>query len=103
MSNAGNPEAVKEARLKTSDRRDREIDDLRVVMSTVQGRRVINRIMEFCGMFRTSFTGNSYTFFNEGQRNVGLFLYGELQEVPDLYLDMIAEAKKRLQEEKKNV
>ena len=51
-----------------------ETDDWKWLMSTPRGRRIVWRILSLTGMFRSSFTGNSQTFFNEGERNVGLKL-----------------------------
>ena len=50
------------------------------------------RLLERTGVFRTSFTGNSETFFREGQRNVGLMLMAQIHEVcPDQYALMLKE------------
>jgi hypothetical protein len=47
-------------------------------------------------MYRTSFTGNSTTFFNEGARNIGLWLVDEvLSADTDQYLSMIKENNKQ--------
>lgn len=51
-----------------------EADDLRWLMSSPRGRRVLWRILEGAGLNRSSFTGNSETFFREGERNVALKL-----------------------------
>ena len=51
-----------------------EIDDLRWLMGSKRGRRVTWRLLERTGIFRSSFTGNSETYFREGERNIGLFL-----------------------------
>lgn len=45
-----------------------------VLMDTPAGRRVLWHLLEFCGVFSTTFTGNSQTFFKEGARSVGLHL-----------------------------
>lgn len=45
------------------------------------------------GIFRSSFTGNSETFFREGERNVGLKLLTEVtRDANDLYLTAQQEA-----------
>lgn len=64
-------------------------------MNTEQGRRFIWRLLGLCGVYRTSFTGNSGTFFNEGARNIGLMVLADVQEVAlDAYLQMVKEAKR---------
>jgi hypothetical protein len=51
-----------------------EVDDFKWLMGSMRGRRIVWRLLEKTGVNRTSMTGNSYTFFHEGQRNVGLML-----------------------------
>lgn len=57
-----------------------ELADLRLILDTKSGRRFIWKYLGICGVFRSSFTGNSETFFKEGQRNVGLQLMAEVHE-----------------------
>jgi hypothetical protein len=61
-------------------RRLEELEDLKWVLSDTRGMRVLKRIIERTGLFRTSFAGEypNTTAFNEGQRNIGLFLLDEL-------------------------
>lgn len=44
----------------------------KVFMRTAAGRRVLQDLLAFTRVFELSFTGNSQTFYNEGQRSVGL-------------------------------
>lgn len=89
-----------EAQAKTSRKREKlrneqDREDVRVVMSTPGGRRFLARLLERSGINRSSFTGNANTYFNEGQRNLGLFLQAELVDTsPDLYLTMLSESMK---------
>jgi hypothetical protein len=49
--------------------------------------------MAEAGIFRSSFTGNSETFFNEGKRSIGLFVLDELMQAkPDAFALMQKEA-----------
>ena len=62
--------------------RQQHIDDIESVLSTPQGKRLIWRILEYAGVFRTSFTADPYTTaFNEGRRSSGLFLLDEIERV----------------------
>lgn len=61
--------ASKEKKRLTSER---EAEDFKWLMSDKRGRRVVRRLLERTGVYRTSFTGNSETFFREGERNIGL-------------------------------
>jgi hypothetical protein len=76
-------------------RRARELKDIKAVMGTIEGRRVVWSILDSAGIFKTSFTGETNsTIFNEGQRNGGLRLFSDIMEsCPDLYLNMADEAK----------
>jgi len=60
---------------------EQDKDDLLFILNTPQGRRFFYSLLKKCGYEATSFTGNSTTFFNEGQRNIALLL---LQEVSKL-------------------
>lgn len=50
--------------------------DVKGTFETPHGRRVFRHLMERCHVFHTTFTGNSKTFFLEGERNIGLYLLG---------------------------
>lgn len=93
--NVSEPNQVKESAQAAKIRRDRELNDLRVVLSSQHGRRFLWRLLAHCGMYRTSFTGTSETFFLEGQRNVGIWLHGELEEADvESILSMMKENRK---------
>lgn len=73
-----------------------EGDDFRWLMTSKRGRRIVWRWLERTGVYRSSFTGNSTTFFNEGQRNVGLMLMSMINEhAPEQYPVMLQEQKKK--------
>ena len=46
----------------------------KVFEGTEEGRLVFKYLMEYCDVFNLTMTGNSWTFFNEGKRDVGLHL-----------------------------
>jgi len=93
--NASNEQEVKNATLTDKNKRDTELGDLRQLLKTKWGRRLVWRVLEKAGIHRTSFTGNSTTFFNEGQRNIGLWLESEVTDADtNGYLQMIKENNK---------
>ena len=56
--------------MKKSDdevKRDNEINDLKIVMETAAGRRLMWRLLASAKIFQTCFTGNSTTYYNEGR------------------------------------
>lgn len=58
--------------------RSREIEDVKKVISSAEGRRFLWRLMSESGVFRASYTGDSKTFFNEGKRDIGLLVLREV-------------------------
>lgn len=92
--NAADETQVKDADYKVKRGRERELEDVRYVLSSAQGRRFMWRYLNGCGLFESSFTGNSTTFFKEGERNVGLRLMADINDSnPDAYVSMIKENK----------
>ncbi len=90
-------EAEQEKRLE-AEKLEREVflNDVRHVLSSVQGRRFVWRILDMAGVYRSSFTGNSTTFFNEGARNIGLRVLSDVMDAkPEAFLLMQQEDKKR--------
>lgn len=68
--------------------------DLQAVLKTVQGRRVLWRILQACQVRRHSFVpGDAYaTAFQCGQQSVGFFLLAEIEAAaPGAYMQMRGE------------
>lgn len=70
-----------EERARAERRRKLELDDVRKLLGTPEGLRFFWRVLDLAGIYRTTFTGNSHTFFNEGRRAVGLEIKADLLEV----------------------
>ena len=83
----------KESKQEFQRRRDREIEDLRSLIKKPEGRRVIWKILETCGVFKASFSLNSMqTAFNEGKRDIGLWLLKDVDMAePMAYSQMLRE------------
>lgn len=75
------------------EKRRRELDDLRWLMAHPQGRRIVSRLLEETGVNRTSFNhSGSVMAFNEGRRQIGLFLTAEVLEASaDGYMKLLKE------------
>ena len=84
-----NKESLKEF----TRRKDRETDDLKVVLKKPEGRRFVYKMLNECGVFKASFTLNSMqTAFNEGKRDIGLALLADLDKAePQAYSQMLTE------------
>lgn len=65
--------------------------DITELMQLDAFRRYAGHLIAFCGDDRTSFTGNSTTYFNEGARNVALKIKADLVDYAlEAYIDMVA-------------
>lgn len=63
-------------------------------MATPEGRLYMHELIDFCGLYRTSMTGTSDTFFREGMRSTGLKILADITEAdPDGYLKLLQETK----------
>jgi hypothetical protein len=93
MKNVADKSQVKQAEYKQKRMRDIELDDVRHVLSTPNGRRYMWRYLAECGVFQTSFDGSSRTYFREGERNIGLKILADINEAqPEAYVTMLKEA-----------
>ncbi len=84
------------AKLESDERaktnRQIEQDDWVWLMSGKRGRRIVWRLLGLTGVFRSSFTGNSETYFREGMRNIGLIVMARINEsCPEQYANMVKE------------
>lgn len=81
IDNARAQEIKRSERNEAEKRRLEKISfDLEAMMKTAEGRRVLYWIMfDLAGLNRTSFTGNSETYFREGARDLGLKLSANIQ------------------------
>jgi hypothetical protein len=75
--------------------REKELNDLRWVMGTKQGRRFMWRLLSKAGLYQSSFnTNNAVMAFNEGNRNAGLQQLNDIMEAcPERYNEMLTEQK----------
>lgn len=62
---------------------------MRKVMSGAAGQRFLWWLLEQTHVFQTSFTGNSATFFMEGERNVGLKLFALCMEADPAFMQRL--------------
>lgn len=75
-------EQEEKARIEEMTARDQEVADFLWLMGDPRGRRFMWRMMGQCKVFQPSFnTHGGVMNFNEGQRNVGLFLLGEVNQL----------------------
>ncbi|MFN7610835.1 MAG: endopeptidase [bacterium] len=84
-------------RQKAENARKTFVEDVKWLMSSPRGRRLVWWLLSKSGINRTSFNNSgSVMAFNEGQRNIGLMLQGEVLEAsPDAFMTMLEEQRKR--------
>ncbi len=89
----GQERAKQEIEARNKVERQIEQQDLKWLMKCRQGRRIVWRLLERTGLYRTSFDPNpAMMAFNEGNRNLGLMLMAQLNEVcPERYTLMVQE------------
>ena len=74
--------------------RESEEADVRWLMSNKRGRRIVWRLLDVAGVFRSSFNTNAAQMaFAEGNRNYGLRMLSQIHALcPDQYPVMMKEA-----------
>lgn len=70
-----------------------EADDIKWLMGSKRGRRIVRRQLERAGVWQSSFNTNALVMaHNEGRRNEGLALTAHImQHCPDRYNEMLLE------------
>lgn len=95
VTNASSKKQVKAAHAKELRGRDREIEDVRHVLRTKEGRRFYWRLMAKCKSFESILhPSGSMLYYQAGQQDIGHFLLGELVATDENKLiEMMIEAK----------
>lgn len=95
VDNSADAQQVKKARKAEKGQREQQIREMQQVLATPQGKRVLWRLLERCGVYKTSISTDPYaTYYNEGERNIGLYVMAEINEAnPQALLDMTVMAK----------
>ncbi|WP_443696441.1 Bbp19 family protein [Pseudomonas sp.] len=73
----------------------RNAEDIKWLLSSKRGRRIVFRLLQDAGVYRSSFNTNALQMsFNEGNRNAGLMLLAVITEhASERYAEMIEESK----------
>ncbi len=94
MSDQTSESSQEEGKKKNSDRakhsRDQELADVRAIMATPAGRRFVWRYMSQL-FVSSAHNSGSWTYFNEGERNVALKINADIVEAGcvDIFADMM--------------
>jgi hypothetical protein len=96
VRNAADAEQVRRA--EREDRLDAkmEIEDIKVVLSTENGRRFIWKLLDHCNVFRSIWESSSKIHYYAGMQDVGHFIMSEITAADqDSFITMMNEAKRR--------
>ncbi len=96
VKNAASEKQVRNAQEKQEFKRDNQLNDLRNVLETPHGRRVIWRILEHCKTFGSIWSNSSQIHYNSGMQDVGHWIMGEIASADEqqLFLMMKEQYKK---------
>lgn len=77
----------------------KELEDIRKIISTDAGLRFFKRLVRDGHIFHTTFTGNSKTYFLEGERNMALKYFADITEAaPEKIIELVIERKENSNE-----
>lgn len=94
VKNAADPAQVADGKKKESLSRRDELDDIRFILSTKNGRRVLWRLLTHCNVFGSVWHPSALIHHNSGRQDVGHFIMAEITEAsPDAFLTMMKENK----------
>lgn len=87
---AGDPVAVKKRKTKAELRKERDDNDLREVLGTDAGKRLLWRLLSECGIHRDPFHTNALVMAKAvGAQSIGRFIECEIAEAcPEKFLEM---------------
>lgn len=95
VGNAADKSQVKSAKKKEVSKREMELNDLRAVLNTPQGRRVMWRIMDECRVFGSVWESSAKIHYNSGKQDLGHFIMAEIVSADEKFLlEMMKENKK---------
>lgn len=95
VKNASDPEQVREAEKKVKFDRKQELDDIKFLLSSIQGRRFIWRLLTHCRVFESIWHPSALIHHNSGMQDVGHFIQAEIVAAePEAYVKMMMENQK---------
>ena len=86
VQNAADRKQVTDAKEKERGKREQDLNDLITVLNTKEGRRVLWRLLEHCGVFSSVFDPSARIYRNSGKQDVGHFIMSEISEADQEFL-----------------
>jgi hypothetical protein len=95
VRNASDAKQVKRGKESEARRQEREVAELRDVLRTIEGRRVLWRFLEKCGVFESIMETSARIYYNAGKQDLGHYLLGEIGKADaNAYILMQQDAKR---------
>jgi hypothetical protein len=76
--NIADPDKVREAGAKSNVARKTELADIRAVMDSAEGRRLVWRLLDHCGVFKSIWEPSAKIHYYAGIQDVGHFIMSEV-------------------------
>lgn len=93
ISDLGDQQQVSERKDKIRRQERSDAEEFKALMERRGFRAFVWRLLGEAQVFQPIMTGNSYTFMNEGKRQIGLWVLEQInRHCPDLYVTMTKEA-----------
>jgi len=91
------PTTTRQAREEQATRRNEELEDLRKIVATPEGKRYISRLLVQCNVFGVSLDPNgSRMYWKEGVRSVGVGIMNEIAFIsPELLTEILRKPAER--------
>ena len=89
VRNAASKKQVDTADMKERSARERELNEMRVVLSTVEGRRWLWRLLGKCKTFESIYESSARIHYNSGQQDIGFRIIQEIDAAdPEMFFKM---------------
>jgi len=94
LDNAAEKKKVEEQKRRANEERRKELNDIKTVVSSVSGRRLLWRVMEKCNTFSSIWEPSAKIHYNSGQQDIGHFILAEITNADEnLLFKMMKESK----------
>lgn len=98
VKNAADKNQVRNAKVKSELARDKELNDMRSILNTPEGRRVLWRFLERLGVFKSNWRPSAEIHYLSGQQDAGRMIMAEIVAADENQLfKMMTENKERLE------
>jgi hypothetical protein len=98
MRNAADPEQVKEAAIRERHGRELELEDLKGILATPQGRRFVWRLLEEARVFNSVWHNSALIHYNAGKQDFGHLILADVMEASSDALTLMMRENRRVKE-----